>query len=1020
MTNTNFWLLKLNALLHDPPDKPLDIREHQGKAQQWAKALGLTLSRDDFKQADWVASAADRLNFPSYQSIGGVDFRQEPYLTHPLSGARLNLSKGKLLPDSIDEKRLNQAIQNSLESIDSSIRQDPQWLFLWLWRNWSAQIKRTEGNQLESLWDLLPADIRIPDHSIWAHQALTSAIAATESDPAFLLFTIGPVQSFISAARRTQDLWAGSYLLSYLTWAAIEEIVEAIGPDAVIFPNLLGQPLCDRWLKQKYQITSVDKPLRAEDLILPSLPNRFLAIVPAKQGKDLAKRAEVAVQQQWQCISKAVRLDLEKILGSTPAWSETWDRQTNNLFETYWQIYPWLPEGHPIQDKNYRFFGPHQRYLGRERSQKMTDILQLYAKSDKDGGGRYNPNIGAIYRELHFITEKVLGSRKGLRDFPQVAETGEKSTLGGDRASLYDGIDHLNLPEENFDLSHGGRSKIIKFWNTLAQRLQRHQRFEIKESGERLDATELTKRCVWRSYFQKQAGFEYQEEATEAEKEYELRFPSTSSVATASFKAAIIAQLQQSESESLRSALNEWIKDVYDISAGNRINRGVIPYLADKVDKRNGLLNKFLRLDGRLLFEETYQDTKEWINPDEARINQARQSLKNFLKTAYQEYKIPKPRKYFAVLMMDGDGMGQWIAGDKMPKYREVLHPKTQEALQQLSDWQGILESDRLMSPAIHGFVSKALGDFSLKLVRHIVETLHPGKLVYAGGDDVLALLPLDHTLEVARELRAAFSGEIYTGDIGTDIDKQIFDATYGDVAKEHSGYIWVKFSGQKKPELLATMGRKATASTGIAIAHHTQPLDITLQEVRRAEKSAKSKEGRNAFSLTFLKRSGETMSAGAKWAYVDKPRDVEQSIDSEKQTDEKTGEKELKLIDTMQVLLEFQAKFADGSLSSKFPYILREEAETLSLLEITELYTAEIKRLLLRQQGEKKLTPDERKQFTENLSSKLATLVMNANHEQRSHAKDIEKDKPQGKLATFADLLVFTRFLATGEGEED
>lgn len=983
MENQNFWLLKLSALLHDPPDKALDVRRHQGQAQRWANTLGITLSEDDFQQADWIASAADRLNFPSYRSIGGVDFRQQPYLTHPLAGIRLNLDQGQLLPNPLDNEQLQRAIQTALESIDLHIQQDPQRLFLWLWRNWSAQIQQTEGNQLGALWDLLPADTRIPDHSIWAHQALTSAIAATNSDPAFLLFTIGPVQSFISAARRTQDLWAGSYLLSYLTWAAIEVVATAIGPDAIVFPNLLGQPLCDRWLKQKHQILAVDQPLNAEDLILPSLPNRFLAIVPASQGSVLAEQAAIAVRQEWQAISNAVRLDLEEILDSVPAWAKTWERQTNNLFEIYWQIYPWLPEKHPIQDKNYRFFEPHQHYLGPERREKMRDILQVYAKPDREGGGQYNPNIGAIYRELHFITEKVLGSRKALRNFPQVAETGEKSTLGGDRAALYDGIDRLNFVQEDFDRHQLGRRQIIQFWETLAKRLQNRGRFEVKESGERLDATELTKRCAWRSYFQKQPGFEQSNDD-----QYKLRFPSTSSVATASFKAAIIAEVQQSESK-LTSPLRHWIDAVYEISEGNRVHRSVIPYLADRVDNLNGLLNKFLRLDGRLLFEETYQDRKEWTNATEEQIETARRSLKQFLKAA-TDVGISKPRKYFAVLMMDGDGMGQWIAGDKMPAYKKVLHPRTEETLEQLEDWQGILERDRLMSPAIHGFVSKALGDFSLKLVRHIVETRYPGKLVYAGGDDVLAMLPLDHTLEVARELRAAFSGEIYTGATGTEIDGKTFDVTFGDKTKGQSGYIWVKFPNKDRPELLATMGRRATASTGIAIAHHTQPLDFTLQEARNAEKSAKSKEGRNAFSLTFLKRSGETLNAGAKWTYAEKSTD------------------------TVQVLLEFQEKFAKGSLSSEFPYILREQAETLSLLEITELYTAEIRRLLMRQQGREELPQND----CEQLAKDLAELVMNANEEQRSHA--IDKEKPQGKLKTFADLLVFARFLAIGEGEED
>ena|SRR4028119_131478 len=190
-------------------------------------------------------------------------------------------------------------------------------------------------------------------------------------------------------------------------------------------------------------------------------------------------------------------------------------------------------------------------------------------------------------------------------------------------------------------------------------------------------------------------------------------------------------------------------------------------------------------------------------------------------------------------------------------------------------------------------------------------------------------------------------------------------------------------------------MGCKSTASAGIAIAHRLSPLDITLQEVRNAEKAAKSKEGRNAFSITFLKRSGEQVGAGAKWTYADKS------------------------IDTVEVLLKFQQKFADDSISSKFPYILQEEAETLSLLEIPGLYKAEIKRLLLRQQGGKKLSKEEREKLADELAKKLSNLIEQANKEKRAHTKDEDKAKPQEKLKPFADLLTFTRFLATGEGED-
>jgi CRISPR-associated protein Cmr2 len=994
MSNPEFWQKKLNALLHDPPDKPLDIKGHQGQAQTWARLLNLTFSKPDFQEADWIASAADRLNFPSYRSIGGADFQNRPYLSHPLAGVRLNLSTGRFLPSQINADELQKAIQQSLESIPDAIKQDPKKLFLWLWRNWSDQIQKTQGN-LGVLWDLLPADTQIPDHSIWAHQALTSAIATALPQPAFLLFTIGPVQAFISAARRTQDLWAGSYLLSYLNWAAIEVIAEEIGPDAVIFPSLLGQPLCDRWL---YHQDILPQRPQAENLILPSLPNRFLAIVPYKQGIELAKEAANRVQSQWKEISQAVRKDLEGILKHSPAWSQTWEEQTKYLFETYWQVYPWRPNGNePIQAKDFeQFLGSHRPYLG-DRADDIAKILQVYAKSDQQGGGQYKPNIGAIYSNLYYLTEKALGSRKGLRNFPQVEERGDKSTLGGDRAALYDGIDHENLSEGDFD--RGRRRDIRKFWDNLATKLQeaRPRRFELQEGGqERLDAVELTKRCAWRSYFQQHLNIPPETGDANEDTRYQLRFPSTGSVATASFKAQILTRiLEDSEAQSLRQDLDNWVVAVRKspLISKNQIRWDVIPYLAVKVHQSDELLKQFLGGDGRLLFPETYQPEQYSLSKlDQKQLEIALNALNKFIKTA-QKFGIAKPKKYFAVLMMDGDTMGQWIAGDKMPSYQDVLHPETRKKLETRQDWQPILQTKRLMSPAIHGFISKALGDFSLTLVRHIVESRYPGKLVYAGGDDVLALLPIDCTLQVARELRAAFSGEIYTGDNGEE-----FEVKFGDCLTR-SGYLLLKQPGKER-RLYATMGHKATASTGIAIANYKQPLDLTLEAVRNAEKSAKSKEGRDAFSLTFLKRSGETVTAGAKWTYNEKS------------------------IDTVQVLLEFQQKFAQDEISGKFAYILKEESETLADFDdadfihthLGNLYTSEIKRLLKRQQGNKVMSKQEReellKQF-EDMAEQLSKLVMQAELEKP------ESSQSSDKLKTFADLLIFTRFLATGEGED-
>jgi CRISPR-associated protein Cmr2 len=73
-----------------------------------------------------------------------------------------------------------------------------------------------------------------------------------------------------------------------------------------------------------------------------------------------------------------------------------------------------------------------------------------------------------------------------------------------------------------------------------------------------------------------------------------------------------------------------------------------------------------------------------------------------------------EPYPYVACLMADGDHMGRAI--------------------------------ERLADANSHRAFSRALSDFAAE-ARRIVEQEHLGSLVYAGGDDVLAFLPLPEAL---------------------------------------------------------------------------------------------------------------------------------------------------------------------------------------------------------------------------------------------------------------------------------
>ena len=58
-----------------------------------------------------------------------------------------------------------------------------------------------------------------------------------------LHFTLGPVQGFVAQARRTRDLWAGSFLLSWLSGIAMKTIVDGNTNNTIIFPKTDNDPL---------------------------------------------------------------------------------------------------------------------------------------------------------------------------------------------------------------------------------------------------------------------------------------------------------------------------------------------------------------------------------------------------------------------------------------------------------------------------------------------------------------------------------------------------------------------------------------------------------------------------------------------------------------------------------------------------------------------------------------------------------------------------------------------------------
>ena len=177
---------------------------------------------------------------------------------------------------------------------------------------------------------------------------------------------------------------------------------------------------------------------------------------------------------------------------------------------------------------------------------------------------------------------------------------------------------------------------------------------------------------------------------------------------------------------------------------------------------------------------------------------------------------ITRPTPYYAIVQMDGDKMGFLLSGV-----------------------EGEYE---------HRSISAALSCFARRMVPSIVERQYPGRLVYAGGDDVLAFVPL------AREVR------------GDDQPKHVLELAN----RLQSRYCEMVRGALPLPQSEKRL-QDITASVGIAIAHHYTSLSYALRSARDAENLAKKRYGRNALVVTVLRRSGEQTQVGCHWRYKDK-----------------------------------------------------------------------------------------------------------------------------------------------------
>ena len=851
------------------------------------------------------------------------------------------------------------------------------------------------------MWEFMPADTRCPDHAVWEHNRIKSALAfakhpldnsqnQTPEAPWLFSFALQPVQEFLKQARKSQDLWIGSMLIAELSWAAMESVIEQYGPDTIIYPDLRGNPRADVWYykKDKYQLPKAIT--RGPSTRAAIVPHTFIAIVPRGPKKkdeshllpldELGKEIRKAVQKKWKSLTEDVQEWMEKELSEncpglpqSKNWTDLWNYGHNTCPLTpTWVAIPW-PEIEP--QSRYHFPGnalPAQEQdhipKPRKEDQKIIDDRKmLFGKwLPKDIWDRYEYTLsvygrsepeaadfgGFSYAPTHHKLKICHSLRRRAAILPKESPTEssyEKCTLCHTRGVLsdYDKTDN--------DKGDSIRNKIKKFW--------RHEKLDPEKMGrERLCPVCALRRFlvksessnfneVWAGAKKLSAGakrFFNEEKKQDNDGKLRTPFPSTVFLAAQDYLAQLAEDFSRYQTQAEKIIQ---LHNALGIKKSNfpRSLPRMIHILNSHPEART-----FLQLDPQLaLFPEMVDsakrnrleqiselDRKKYDNEKDLwkKLQNATSELRNSTDANSDKHgenssildsqkAIRPPRTRLAVLVMDGDEMGKLVLGD--PKrvkalWKNVLAPETIKAIREdekavKTGWPELFNLPRTTGPAVQAFISRCLADFSHHMVPWVIEQEFSGRLIYAGGDDLMALMPADEALKAATRIQSLFSAP-WVVDTQPDIrpwswfekpnnTQSLRPYPVWDPSKAKKRFKVIdKFSDRVAPKhrIIPMLGESGAISAGIMYGHFKTRMGLLLDNAHTMlELFAKEKSGRNSIGLGHFSRSGPKTRFAIPWKSA--------PISHQEPTDH------------IQQIIKVIEGFQSDKISSTLPYKLKE-----------------------------------------------------------------------------------------------
>lgn len=546
-----------------------------------------------------------------------------------------------------------------------------------------------------------------------------------------LHFTVGPVQGFIAEARRTRDLWAGSFLLSWLTGKAMRSVEEVCGEDAIRLPCLKD----DRFYRA----------IRGEGgtPYVATLPNHFKALVPA--GFDPDAHCTRVIQAEWRALAEAV---WDRFLSETvTALGPVQEKRTRRI----WGSQIGTDSGDPPFWECAWVMAPEAEVAGNEDldwlDMRKTWRTHLPPVQEGDGctvmGGWQEISGWRRYRE-----------REEQEKFWQALQRGVASKVYGRTDA-----------ESSLELQPGERLCAIALVRRLFPNLEPHA---------------LEKTIGWVPGVR--AGDEGARAAAAVHRAIEL-WPSTSYMAAVRWLEVaheLAPDACRTYAGTVAGVSGMYAKSEQGTAIGCLKGAGEIAGLDGNMFFRNSIENpRVVRLEPSGNADAPAAGESAPAAERRRELLRAFDALHDAIDRAARERKRRppgRPAPFYAVLRMDGDSMGK------------LSHEDPED-------------------------VSAALAVFSGG-VDEIVER-NNGVTIFAGGDDALALLPLEDALPAAAALRERFRAA---------------------------------FGG--RPD--------ATISAAIVYAHRNAALRWVLEESRKLlEGVAKDANGRDSIAIAVMRPGG-------------------------------------------------------------------------------------------------------------------------------------------------------------------